>query len=63
MTDETCSPYRARGHDNGLKCANTTVCKNCNPTEPCFIPETYHVFSVDEYDSVSGETDMLQEIY
>lgn len=63
ITDETCSPYKSRGHDNGYKCANTTVCKNCNPKDPCFIPDTYHVYNVDEFGSVAGEPDMMQEIF
>lgn len=62
ITDETCTPYRARGHDNGAICSNITVCKNCNPTDPCFVPDTYHVHNVDEFGSVAGEQDMIQEI-
>ncbi len=63
ITDETCAIYRARGHDNGMKCSNTTVCKNCNPNEPCFVPDTYHVYGVEEYGFLNGEEAMLQEIY
>lgn len=55
ITDETCSIYRARGHDNGIKCSNITMCKNCNPNDPCFVPDTYNVYNVDEYGSVAGE--------
>jgi cathepsin X len=63
VTDETCSIYRARGHDNGQKCSNLTVCQNCNPHDPCFVPDSYRVYGTDEYGSVSGEEDMMQEIY
>ena len=31
VTDETCSIYQARGHDNGIECAPINVCKNCEP--------------------------------
>ena len=29
ITDETCSPYTAKGHTNGLECAEDVKCKNC----------------------------------
>lgn len=63
ITDETCSIYKARGHDNGEICSSMSLCRNCNPGEACFIPEEYRVFGVDEYDMVTGEEDMMQEIY
>jgi len=31
IADETCSIYRARGHDNGEKCSNIIKCENCSP--------------------------------
>ena len=63
ITDETCSIYRARGHDNGQVCSAMNVCRNCNPGEACFIPDEYRVYGVDEYDLVNGEDNMMQEIY
>ena len=33
ITDETCSIYQARGHDNGLPCGNLTLCETCDPGE------------------------------
>ena len=62
-TDETCSIYRARGIDNGEGCSAMSVCRNCNPGEACFVPDQYLVYEVDEYGPVSGEEDMLQEVY
>jgi cathepsin X len=59
VTDETCSIYRARGHDNGIVCSNITMCRNCNPGEPCFVPDTYPVYSVDTFGKVSGEDAMI----
>lgn len=41
ITDETCSIYRARGHDNGVECSPIVKCQNCNPSGPCFIPDEY----------------------
>ena len=63
VTDETCSIYRARGHDNGVECAPMTVCENCMPNEPCFVPDEYKIYGTDEYGQVSGEEAMMQEIY
>jgi len=62
ITDETCSIYRARGHDNGQKCSAMTVCENCMPGEPCFVPDSYLVYGTEEYGKVSGEKAMMNEI-
>jgi cathepsin X len=63
VTDETCSIYRARGHDNGVECAAMTVCENCMPDQGCFVPDEYLVYGTDEYGKVAGEEAMMQEIY
>ena len=63
ITDETCSIYRARGHDNGIACSAMTMCRNCNPGEACFVPDEYNVYGVEEYGMVTGEYDMMQQIY
>lgn len=47
VTDETCSIYRARGHDNGIECSPIVKCKNCQPHEDCFVPDEYYVYRVD----------------
>lgn len=39
------------------------ICRNCNPGEACFVPDEYRVFGVEEFDLISGEEAMLQEIY
>ena len=31
ITDETCSPYQAFGHDNGVGCSAMIKCKECLP--------------------------------
>ena len=59
VTDETCSIYEARGHDNGISCAPIVKCKNCMPHQPCFVPDEYLVYKVDEYGEVNGEENML----
>ena len=63
VTDETCSIYRARGLDNGQVCSAMNKCRNCNPGEACFVPDQYLVYGVDEFGQVSGEEEMMQEIY
>jgi len=63
ITDETCSSYIARGLDNGQQCSPMTHCRNCNPGEACFVPDEYHYYKSDQFGPVSGEADMLQEIY
>lgn len=63
ITDETCSIYMARGHDNGQQCSPMQYCRNCNPGEACFVPDEYYIYHTDEYGNVSGEEAMMQEIY
>jgi cathepsin X len=63
VTDETCSIYRARGHDNGAKCSQQIMCENCSPTKGCWNQDNYKVYHTDEYGKVSGEQAMMQEIY
>ena len=63
VTDETCSIYRARGLDNGQVCSAMNVCRNCSPGEACVVPDQYLVYGVEEFGHVSGEEEMMQEIY
>jgi cathepsin X len=63
ITDETCATYTGRGYDNGMDCSPILKCRNCAPHEPCFIPDEYYVYKVDQYGAVKGEDAMVQEIY
>ena len=64
ITDETCSNYFARGHDNGQVCSAMIQCRNCNPGEACYVPEKYRTYGIDEFGLiVSGEEAMKAEIY
>merc|ERR1719454_1756887 len=47
VTDETCSIYRARGHDNGAKCSQQIMCENCSPTKGCWNQDNYKVYRAD----------------
>jgi len=63
ISDETCAIYRAMGHDNGLKCGELSLCENCIRDKGCVKIPKYFKFRVDEYDGVSGEENMMAEIY
>jgi cathepsin X len=63
VTDETCSIYRGRGLDNGQVCSPMNICRNCTPGEACVVPDQYYVYGVDEFGHVSGEQNMMQELY
>lgn len=63
ITDETCSIYQARGHDNGLPCSDLEVCETCDPgAEQCTTPPKYHKYKVHEYGDVEGNTPKAQEL-
>eukprot|EP00828_Plagiopyla_frontata_P016248 TRINITY_DN211_c0_g1_i5.p1 TRINITY_DN211_c0_g1~~TRINITY_DN211_c0_g1_i5.p1 ORF type:complete len:600 (+),score=86.47 TRINITY_DN211_c0_g1_i5:195-1994(+) len=63
ITDETCSIYRAWGHDNGLPCSQEIICKTCTPGGKCAAVESYYVYTVSEYGPLTGVTQMMNEIY
>lgn len=63
ITDRTCSIYRGRGWTNGQECSPMEICRNCSPGTACFIPDKYQVYGVENYGHVTGEADMMQEIY
>lgn len=64
ITDDSCSPYRARGHLNGYQCSNTARCKDCPGNgDNCFVPDEYNVYGIEEYGQVIGEEAMKQEIF
>lgn len=55
ITDETCSPYQAFGHDNGVDCTAQIKCKNCLPNRGCWAQERAKIYSVDQFGDVKGE--------
>jgi len=63
ITDETCSPYLAKSYRNGADCEAEHICKNCNKFGECWPMEEYPKYYVDDYGFVSGEEDMLEEVY
>ena len=63
VTDVTCAPYRARGHTNGARCGKLSRCMRCRAGEACDEPDEYQVYRVREHGTISGETQMMQEIY
>ena len=63
ITDETCSIYRARGHDNGENCTSEIKCQNCAPGQGCWAQENSKIYGIDTFGNVTGEADMMQEIF
>jgi cathepsin X len=63
ISDETCSVHRGRGHENGLECSPIMKCRDCSSHKPCFIPDEYFIYTVDEYGPVIGEENMMNEIF
>jgi len=39
------------------------MCENCSPGKPCFAQDNYKFYHSDEYGHVTGEQNMMQEIY
>lgn len=63
ITDESCSPYQALGHSDGLGCTAEIKCKNCMQGKGCWAQEKAKVYTVEEYGDISGEYSMMNEIY
>ena len=66
ITDETCSIYVARGHDNGMPCSAISTCETCWPETGCSRPKRFLTYSVEEYGDVAGEDQelaMMTEIF
>jgi len=62
ITDRTCSIYQGRGWTNGQMCSPMEMCRNCNPGEACFIPDTYEVYGVAAWGNVTGAANMSAEV-
>ena len=63
ITDQTCSPYQAFGHDNGLGCSAMIKCKNCMPGQGCWAQNRAKIYTVNEYGEVKGQAAMMNQIY
>lgn len=63
ISDETCTNYQARGWTNGVNCTPEILCGNCWPGEGCFVPDSYLVYTVEEFGFVTGAADMVNEVY
>ena len=71
ITDETCSIYRARGHDNGENCTSEIKCMNCAPGQGCWAQANSKIYGIESFGNVSNvtvgevtpEEAMMQEIY
>lgn len=63
VSDETCSIYLARGWTNGAPCTDFVKCGDCVEHKGCWDQKTYSRYQVEEYGSVQGELNMMNEIY
>lgn len=64
ISDETCSVYQGRGHDNGVDCSPIVKCKNCKPHEDCFIPDEYAIYKASAYSTVPPTAEAIEtEVY
>lgn len=64
ISDETCSPYRARGWTNGLDCSPLVKCSTCSKEKGCVLPESYPIYKIAQYGFIShSELAMMNEIY
>ena len=58
ISDETCSPYQARGHTNGLGCSEDIYCRNCDRSKGCWVPERWDYYTVDEFGSIPSRDEL-----
>jgi cathepsin X len=61
ITDESCSPYQARGFTNGLDCSEQIWCQTCDHGN-CQTPRSYKKWYATEYGLAIGEEEMLREL-
>lgn len=59
LPDNTCQPYVAEAHT----CDDFSQCYTCVHNTTCFPIKKYTVYKLKEYGQVSGETNMMAEIY
>ena len=62
ITDETCSPYQANGHDMNVQCNSMIKCKNCQPGKGCFAQPRAKIYGVEDYGQVITEEGIMNEV-
>lgn len=62
ITEESCSVYQSWGWEQGLPCSNELKCKNCIG-DSCWWASNYSVYGIESYGYLSGEIEMMNEIY
>jgi len=40
-----------------------SMCRDCKAGQACFVPDEYYIYKIEEYGSVKGELNMMNEIY
>lgn len=64
IPDATCQPYEAKNNE----CSPLNTCRNCSPSfirgnSKCFPVEDYPTIRVSEYGGVTGDLEIMTEIY
>ncbi|CAE7266715.1 CTSZ [Symbiodinium sp. KB8] len=63
VTSETCNLYMAQGHyKTGRTCTSSSYCYTCSPSTGCAPVAKYDAHHIDQYGSISGETQMIAEL-
>jgi cathepsin X len=57
--DETCQLYEAKD----FACSALNTCRTCSPDGTCSAITKYRKYQLTQYGSVSGESDMMAEVY
>lgn len=63
ITDSSCNAYQARGYTNGMDCSAKSKCHICTDKNNCTVQNNAKIYSLFDYGSVSGEAEIIQEIY
>lgn len=59
IPDTTCQQYVAKN----MKCTAINTCMTCDPMHGCMAVKDYPLISISEYGSVSGDLNVMAEIY
>nr|QBH22551.1 cathepsin 36 [Philasterides dicentrarchi] len=66
ITDETCNSYQAKSWTDNIgpqNCTAVTKCMDCDKEEGCKVAKNPKIYAIKAYGKVSGELQMMNEIY
>lgn len=59
IPEDSCAPYKAKGHDTGETCDPEDVCKTCDPDGSCAVPDSYNMWYVKDFGDVKSIDEMV----